>query len=353
MEFQTINQDSIRFPHGSFSFLMSNHAYFVLYFEEEINPENDFFINNNFEILTALFEVKNRTFCYLPHIYKGFKEQTLKAIQSTYDWEDDNYMAIEKFIQEMDYKQFYDFFKVTFGILDEIKSGTLNHVGNFAAIPKPMGATAETFLFQLANELSIVNRPDIKFSIGSSKVEKSEEELKKEQFIRKMNDLIHEMKGSGVLHLLSDYIFESIESHLETTRINEVSSLVITEKGTILLTNNPEIEIKMSHLTKTIYLFYLAQTKPVHLYELERFKPQILEIYKTVSYRNDLEALQNTIDELTKGNAEGVYAHISRAKAALNKVFTQLIAPLYYITGGKNEPKLIPLHKDLIDNQMI
>lgn len=352
MEFQTIDKNSIQFPYGSFNFLMSANAFFVLYFEEEINPENDLFIKNNFEILEELFKVKNRTFCYLPLIYEAFKAKTLQAIKSNNNWDEEEYHTIEKFILELDYKRFYNFFKTSFGILDEIKNGTLNHVGNFAAIPKPTEATAHTFLFKLANELSIVNRPDIRFSIGSNEVEQSEEELKKVQFIRKMNDLIQEMKGSGVLHLLSDYIFESIEAHLETTRINQISPLLITENGAILLPTANHLEIKMSHLTKTLYLFYLNQTNPVHLYELENYKSQILEIYKTVSYRNDLEALQNTIDELTKGNAEAVYPHISRIKTTLNKVFTKRVAPFYYISGAKNEPKQILLDKASIDNQM-
>jgi hypothetical protein len=352
MEFQTINRDTIHFPFDSLSFLLSSDSFFVIYFEEDINLENDIFIKNNLEVLEELFEVKNRNFCYLPDIYKGFKDRTLKAIKSNKYWDEVEYIVIEKFILEMDYQRFYDFFKKSFGILDEIKNGTLNHIGNFAAIPKPIDATAETFLFDLANQLSIVHRPDIKFSKVEREIEKSDEELKKELFVRKMNDLIQEMKGSGVLHILSDYIFEAVESHLDTQRISKITSLIITENGDIQLPEYVNKELTLSHLTKTIFIFFLQQEAPILITELEIHKHTLLKLYKIISYRNDLERMEKSIEELTKGNAEGVYTHISRVKNAVNKIFSKRIAPYYYITGTKNEPKQILLEKKYIENNL-
>lgn len=352
MEFQTIDKDSISFPYGSFSFLNSDSSFFVLYFEETINESNEKLINENREKLEKAFKLKNRTFCYLPDFFEHFKTTVIQATNFNAFWDEDEKQTINETIQAFDYKHFYTFFKKSFGILPEIKNGTLNHIGNFAAIPKPDEESVSDFLFNMADEVSFVESTKISFSISAGTIIKTDEELKKEEFIKKMDNLIKDMKGNGVLHILSSYIFETIEENLEHNKINKITTILISKDGEILFPLFKNVTLKLSHLTKTIYIFYLLNKESLAISNLENHKKELIEIYKKISYRNDVDSLENTITELVKGNAEGVYVHISRIKSAVNKIFIKRVAPFYYINGAKNEPKEVLLDKKYIKNQL-
>jgi hypothetical protein len=352
MEFQTINNKNIDFPYGSYIFLDSEHSFFVLYFEEKRNELTEKVINKNREELEKAFQAKNRTFCYLPDFLEQFKTKVLQASNSNAYWNEEEKEIIINIIKQFDYNHFYNYFKNSFGIHPEIKNGTLNHIGNFVAIPKPNDEPILDFLLNLADDVSYVERPDIRFSMSYVPREKDEEELKKEEFIKKMDDLIQDMKGQGVLHILSTYIFDTIEENLEENKIKQITHLTITDKGDIIFPKFDNRVLKLNHLSKTIYIFYLTQNEPVAITDLEKYKLQLFDIYKKVSYRNNTDSLENSISELIKGNAEGVYVHFSRIKSAINKQFVKKVAPFYCISGGKNEPREILLEKKLIENQL-
>lgn len=353
MEFQTIDKENINFPYGSFSFLKSNQSFFVLYFDEVRNAEHERIINENRNRLEKAFELKNRNFCYLGDFVDEFRNVVLEAVKSNEYWNEEEKEIIFNKVEQFDYSHFYKYFKNSFGISPEIKNGTLNHFGNFAAIPKPNDEPILNFLLNLADEVSYVERPDIRFSVNYVPREKDEEELKKDEFIRKMDELIQDMKGQGVLHILSTYIFETIEENLEENKIKQITNLTITDKGDIIFPKFENKALKLNHLSKTIYIFYLTQNKPIAITDLEKYKLELIDIYKKVSYRNNTESLENSITELIKGNAEGVYVHFSRIKSAINKVFTKRTALFYYISGAKNEPREILLEKLYIKNQLV
>lgn len=353
MEFQTIDKENINFPYGSFSFLKSNQSFFVLYFDEVRNTEHQRIINENRNRLEKAFELKNRNFCYLGDFVDEFRNVVLEAVKTNEYWNEEEKEIIFNKVEQFDYNHFYKYFKNSFGISPDIKNGTLNHFGNFAAISKPNDEPILNFLLNLADEVSYVERPDIRFSMNYVPREKDEEELKKDEFIRKMDELIQDMKGQGVLHILSTYIFETIEENLEEKKIKQVTNIVISEDGEITFPKFEGITLKLNHLTKTLYIFYLLQDGPVAITDLENHKSALLDIYKKVSYRNNTDSLENSISELIKGNAEGVYVHFSRIKSAVNKVFTKRTALFYYISGAKNEPREILLENQYIENQLV
>lgn len=353
MDFQTIDANSVNFPYGSLSFSMSNKSFFVIYFDEVRNEENEALINENRIELEKAFQLKNRNFCYLPDFVDEFKSAVLKAVTANNYWDENERKLILQSIHSFDYNQFYNYFKKSFGIRTDIKNGTLNHFGNFAAIPKSDNESILDFLFNLADEVNYIERPDIRFSISGRKQELDEVELKKEEFIKKMDSLIQDMKGNGVLHLLSSYIFETIEETLEDKKIKQITNIVISENGEITFPNFVDVTLKLNHLTKTLYIFYLIQEKPVAITDLENYKSTLLDIYKKISYRNNTDTLENSITELVKGNAEGVYVHFSRIKSAINKIFAKRSALFYYISGAKNESREILLEKQFIKNQLV
>jgi len=121
--------------------------------------------------------------------------------------------------------------------------------------------------------------------------------------------------------------------------------LFIAEDYKITLTDYGEIEIKMSHLTKSLYFLFLLK-REVHLDELKKHKETLFLIYKHISYQEDFDRMEESVDKLLRNENNEIYIHFSRIKSAFCKVIDQEIAKNYYIVGGKGQPKRIDLGKD-------
>lgn len=154
------------------------------------------------------------------------------------------------------------------------------------------------------------------------------------------------LKDNGsFLHVLP--IIESYLKTQNTEQLDKLSALKIDEKFNIFLSDY-NLEIKLSHLTKSIYLLFLNHPKGILLTELNRYKKELLELYKSVSNRLDFDKMKESIDDLTDTNSNAIYVHLSRIKSAFTKVIHESIAQHYFIDGGKNMPKKIDLERTLL-----
>ena len=50
--------------------------------------------------------------------------------------------------------------------------------------------------------------------------------------------------------------------------------------GCRTIANNENLEIKLSHLTKTIFIFFLIKKEAIHVKELVQYEKMLLSIYK-------------------------------------------------------------------------
>ena len=141
-----------------------------------------------------------------------------------------------------------------------------------------------------------------------------------------------------------------VENYLKTQNtvsINELSILKIDENFSIVLTDY-NLEIKLSHLTKSIYLLFLNHPEGILLSELENYKNELLVFYKNVSNRDDLDKMLVSIDDIVNTKTNAIYVHLSRIKSAITKLVHPNIAEYYSIDGGKSKPKRIKISKKLI-----
>jgi len=178
----------------------------------------------------------------------------------------------------------------------------------------------------------------------------SDDEIKLDDETKKSVEAILEqfkiLKESGNL-LQTLPIIENYLKTQSTTNLQELSSLNIDDNHNITLTDY-NIEIKLSHLTKSIYLLFLNYPGGILLTELHSYKKELLEYYKNVSNRLDFDKMKLSIDELVKPNSNAIYVHLSRIKSNFTKVIHQSIAKHYFIDGAKNKPKKINLRVNLI-----
>lgn len=128
--------------------------------------------------------------------------------------------------------------------------------------------------------------------------------------------------------------------------------LVIKTNKKILLPELNNLEIRLSPLFKTLYIFYLTREKGVRLNELSDFKADLLDIYRKLSnlaVDDTNSILEARIDDLINPFGES----FSQKKSKINKIITDLLgeslAKYYIIDGAKGEPFKINIDKHLID----
>ena len=128
--------------------------------------------------------------------------------------------------------------------------------------------------------------------------------------------------------------------------------LVIEHNKKILLPELNNLEIRLSPLFKTLYIFYLTREEGVKLNELYDFKSDLLSIYRnlsTLAVDDSNLILEARIDDLINPIGES----FSQKKSKINKIITDLLgeslAKYYIIDGAKGEPFKINIDKNLID----
>jgi hypothetical protein len=159
------------------------------------------------------------------------------------------------------------------------------------------------------------------------------------QIVDKLNAIKEKGSYLSLLPVLENYLKE------QSKKDNRLSRLHIDHDYKISLTDY-QIEIKLSHLTKTIYFFFLVMKNGVHLTELSKYKTELLTIYLAVSNQDNFEKMKESINLLVD-DKRAIYVHLSRIKGAFHKVIDCRLAENYCLTGEKDEVKSISISRDL------
>jgi len=163
--------------------------------------------------------------------------------------------------------------------------------------------------------------------------------------IKQLENKISNLTESGQIHLLIpvlENIFKTInvkKSELSTIKIDKVFNIILPEYN---------MEIKMSHLTKSIYFLFLKHPEGILISDLYLHENELLTIYNNISYQNSLDKIQNTIMELIQADNNEIFVHLSRIKSIFLKQFTNHYAQHYYIKGKKGEVKKIELSREKV-----
>lgn len=142
------------------------------------------------------------------------------------------------------------------------------------------------------------------------------------------------------------------EDHFITKNINKdqriISRIVISERFKILLPEYDDLEIELTPLPKAFYIFMLRYSDGIRFKELSMYREELIEIYKHVGNRTDMDQIKKSIADLTDSRSNSVNEKCSRIKNAFLLHLEDSIAQNYYITGARSEPKLIKLQTNLI-----
>jgi hypothetical protein len=211
--------------------------------------------------------------------------------------------------------------------LDQFFDGYFNHI-----------QSNNGFLFEpIPYERSINYSP---FEFVPDEIE-FDNESKEE--IQKVIDKLNEIRNNGNFIAL----LPILEKHLQDQKQNntKISRLHIDQDYRIWLVDY-NLEVKLSHLTKTIYFLFLAMEHKIHFSELIKHEKCLINIYKSISNQENFDKMLQSIDLLIR-DKNAIYVHLSRIKATFHKLVYQEIAEKYCVQGAKGVPKGILLPKTL------
>ena len=138
-----------------------------------------------------------------------------------------------------------------------------------------------------------------------------------------------------------------IDTLLKYNGSHGISRVFVTENGNIYLTDRNNIEVKMSSISKALYILFLMHEEGIKLNYLVDHKKQLYKIYRHISTYGEDELLHTAIDNIIDITGTTMSANISRIKKAFVSVLGD-DATLYLIQGNRNEKKTINLDRKLV-----
>ena len=129
---------------------------------------------------------------------------------------------------------------------------------------------------------------------------------------------------------------------------NRQSRVYIDRQFRIFLSDYGNIEIEMTPLPKTLFLFMLKYPDGILFKELHRHKQELMYIYGRIGNRTDVEQMQKSINDMTDARSNSVNEKSSRIKEAFLSKIDERVASAYFITGNRHEPKRITLDRSLV-----
>lgn len=163
-------------------------------------------------------------------------------------------------------------------------------------------------------------------------------------YIHQIKLNLEKLKENGQFFSIAPTLFKIIEEASIATP--KISRMLVDSEYRIILPDYQNREIKLSHLTKSLYLLLLKHHKGLYFPEFKIYEAELFEIYKKVSNRTDLDKMRESISELGNQDGKNIRTHISRIKSAFAKEFSDFYASKYYVIGG--DVKLVLLDRQLL-----
>jgi hypothetical protein len=322
---------------------------FVIYFEKQLNSDTDRFIRANYRSIQNRFNAKGRNFFYMPIVIENKNNFIVPLLKECFpDFDDLSYLAIneevKKSFQNSNFTE--DFFKFI-NYEGTISRGCISSNNSFTILEHKQEELIEDFINDYILYLpSVANGGNIYYQLDPKALQTLKKETIESYATIKTN--LEKLRDNGELILIAPKLYKLLENNIQGIRFDDIAPITITKDFKILINNNENLEIKLSHLTKTIFIFFLFNKEDIHIKELIHHEKMLLSIYKHVSNQLSHDRMKESIQELINPNNDAIYTHFSRLKKEIQNHFEPYAAKYYLVSGRKGEPKKISLPKEKI-----
>ncbi|PWA11657.1 hypothetical protein [Flavobacterium laiguense] len=165
--------------------------------------------------------------------------------------------------------------------------------------------------------------------------------------IKQIEAQLKDLKNNGQLLYALPILKNIINNTADEIDLKSVSKINIDTDFRISLPYFGNVEIPLSHLTKSIYILFYNHPEGINIKQLHLYKKELEQLYSKISYQADYDKMLQSIDDLTDLNSKAIYTHISRIKSAFYKLMDKQYADNYIISGSGfgSDVKRIPILK--------
>lgn len=153
---------------------------------------------------------------------------------------------------------------------------------------------------------------------------------------------------SEIDRILRDYHLSLEELEIIIGYTVKLSKMLITRTGKIYLTDFGNKEIKMDHLTKMVYFFYLRHPEGIRFKEVDNYREELMHLYLGITGRDDPEEIEKSVIGHVDPYGSGLKVSASRIKRAFRDQFGEKVARFYCLEGKKGEPYSIAIDRDYV-----
>ena len=319
----------------------------VLYVESNYDTDINAKIENEYDSICNLLKDSNREFFYLPKVMQEMSRKsntfhdTLSYLEPTLT--DEQLGLINTNIKLMTTA---DLSKEIFLNYLNVNGFNLNKPCFFFKISNKMPSRFQNFLIlEIASDplLTLQRFYQLNSSITQLEIKGLTEKGKRS--LNKLNvKTIHAKKDEVQYTGFHKVIIDTL---LKYNSSQGISRIFVAENGSIYLTDRKNIEVKMSSISKALYILFLLHTEGIKLNYLVDHKQQLYKIYRQISTYAEDELLQIAVENIIDITGTTMSANISRIKKAFVSVLGD-DATLYLIQGNRNEKKTINLDRKLV-----
>ncbi len=324
----------------------------IFFFNREKIKAYDEYVQMHHTTISQKIQQRNRDFLYKTEPSLSLFNTNVLSYYYPF-WNSEHIMT---FMQEYKMELWSDMDNKLFeyvGYTGDIKAGFLSFVdGNIAIVGIKKREQWNDFVSNYLDALKpMPNRYYSPFSRVYFHIAESSNDIYIDQETKESIRIIKEQMDNLVETGQMFYAAPIIELYCKklTKDTVQISPLWIDADYRIVLPEYGNMEIKMGHLTKAIYFFFLLHPEGVNLASLPHYKEELLNWYQNISYRISLDQMKESIDNLVRIKTGLIYQHLSRIKSAFLKKMDDVYACHYYVQGLKGESKKIRLSSDLID----
>lgn len=168
------------------------------------------------------------------------------------------------------------------------------------------------------------------------------------------------------INLLLEELSEANEDKLRSLGLSEqalrfllgyanpkYSRVSIKRNAAIILEDYGSREIKLDDKTKALYFLFLRHTEGLSIKDLPQHTEELLDLYQSISGRDDPAAMRKTIENLCDPFQNNANISLSRIKKAFCEAFTPLLAKQYYVDGERGGLRSIALDRSLVNWETI
>lgn len=174
-----------------------------------------------------------------------------------------------------------------------------------------------------------------------------ETELIRNQSKGAVRILLHVINRMKELNMETDPNLVQLVNKLGNEDDVKLSRIYVPIKGNIKLLDY-NLEIPLSQLDKTVYIFFLLHEEGILFKESGRYKNELTEIYCKLTKRVSMKNVEKSMEDLSNPFSNSLSEKCSRIRKTLVNLMDDRIAQHYYITKGRNQLKRIDLDRGLV-----